>query len=189
MGARIIVGSSNKKILKQLSHFLNENGYNVVGETTDGYDILRRIHTVYPDICIMDFNMKGLNGHDVSEVLVADNVCPIVTIIGSSELHYFTNLRNEPIFSLLVKPINKDSLINSIDLLVKTSRSITKLKKEVSTLKQKQEDKQLINKAKEILMEHTGLTEEEAHRKIQKLSMNKGISKKVVAYEIINKSK
>ncbi|GMQ63502.1 ANTAR domain-containing response regulator [Vallitalea maricola] len=189
MGTRIIVGSSNKKILKQLSHFLNENGYNVVGETTDGYDILRRIHTVYPDLCIMDFNMKGLNGHDVGEVLVADNVCPIITIIGSSELHYFTNLKHEPIFSLLVKPINKDLLINTIDLLVKTSRSITRLRKEVSTLKKKQEDKQIINQAKQLLIEYNGLTEEEAHRKIQKLSMNKGISKKIVAIEIINKYK
>ncbi|GKX27949.1 Fis family transcriptional regulator [Vallitalea longa] len=187
MGARIIVGSSNKKILKQLSHFLNENGYNVVGETTDGYDILRRVHTVYPDICILDFNMKGLNGHDVSEVLVADNVCPIITIISSSDLHYFTNLKSEPIFSSLVKPINKDLLINTIDILVKTSKSITKLTKEVSTLKKKQEDKQLINEAKELLMKYTGSTEEESHRKIQKLSMNRGISKRVVAYEIINK--
>ena len=135
MGTRIIIGSSNKKILKQLAHFLGDHGYNVVGETTDGYDILRRVHTVYPDICIIDFNMKGLNGHDVSEVLVADGVCPIITIINSADLHYFTNLKDEPILSLLVKPMNKDVLINTIDLLVKTSKSINKLSKEVSLLR------------------------------------------------------
>ncbi|MCT4542313.1 MAG: response regulator [Vallitalea sp.] len=187
METRIIVGSSNKKILKQLSQFLIENGYNVVGETTDGYDILRRVHTVYPDLCIIDFDMKGIKGNEISEVIISDKVCPIITIANSSKLQYFTNLSQEPNFILLIKPINKNILINTIELMIKTSRSISKLQKEVNTLKKNQDDKQIISKAKKLLMTHMGLTEEEAHRKIQKHSMNKGLSKIIVANSIINK--
>jgi response regulator NasT len=187
MGARIIVGSSKEKNLKQLSYFLKENGYNIIGETTNGYDLLRRVHALYPDICILDYNMVGLNGHEISEVLIADRICPIIAIITSANVHYFTNLNQEPMFTSLIKPINRTLLLNNIDIMIKTSKSISKLEKEVSTLQKKQDEKQLILKAKELLMKNMDMTEEEAHRKIQKYSMNKGISKVIVANQIINK--
>lgn len=185
MGARVIVGSYKEKVLKQLSQFLIENGYTVIGETSDGYDMLRRIHTVYPDICIIDYNMKGMNGHELSETLVAEKICPVIVLLSSSELHNFINLSQEPIFTPLLKPINKQSLVNTIDLLVKTSKSISKLEKEVKSLKNTQDTKQIVNKAKRLLMENMNLTEEEAHRRIQKQSMDKGISKLKIAEAII----
>ena len=126
MEIRIIVGTSNQKALRQLSQFLVENGYNVIGEIMNGYDMLRRIHTVYPDICIVDYNLKGINGHGLSETLVLEKICPVIALISSSELHYFINLSQEPTFAPLVKPINKQTLINTINLLVKTSKSIGK---------------------------------------------------------------
>lgn len=187
MGARIIVGSAKQNILKQLSHFLMESGYNVIGETTDGYDFLRKVHSMYPDLCILDFNMKGLNGHEISEVLISDNLCPVITMVTSSEEHYFMNLSQEANFTLLIKPLNRTVLLSTIDIMIKTSKSIKNLQKEVKHLKKRQESKTILDQAKEQLMKRFYLTEDKAHKRILKESMNRGISKEMVANEMIEK--
>lgn len=187
MGARIVVGSSKQNIVKQLSHFLKEKGYNVIGETTDGYDFLRKVHDMYPDLCILDFNMKGLNGHEVSEVIISDNLCPVITMVTSAEQHYFLNLSQEAGFTLLVKPLNRMVLLSTIDIMVKTSRNIQHLQKEVKHLKKKQDSKTILDHAKQLLMKQLHLTESEAHKRILRESMNRGFSKEMIAKEIIQK--
>jgi len=185
MSIRILVGSSSEKITKQLTKFLIENGLNVVGETVDGYELLRRAHTVYPDIILVDYNMKGLTGHQIAEILVSEKLCAVVALITSAEVSYFVNLNQEPTFVPLVKPINKQTLINTISLLVKTSKSINQLESRVSELTSSQDTTKVINHAKKLLMENMELTESEAHRRIQKQSMDKGIAKVKVAEMII----
>lgn len=185
MSLRVIIGSSNEKVSGQLGQLLIENGINVIGETKDGYELLRRVHMVYPDLVIVDFNMKGLSGHEISEVLVSEKICPVVALIGTSELQYFVNLSQEPTFAPLVKPCNKQMLLNTVSLLVKTSKSIYKLENEVTDLKSHHDKKEIVNKAKKLLMENMQLTEEEAHRRIQKQSMDKGLSMIKIAEAII----
>ncbi len=185
MGARVIVGSANNKISSQLAQFLNDNGYNVVGETGDGYEYLRRVHTVYPDLVIIDNNLKGIGGQELAEVLLAESICPVIVMVRECDRQFFVNLEQDPMLALLVKPLNRMIMLNTIDLLVKMSKSINKLEKEVKQLKTKQDVKQLTDKAKKLLMANERLTEEEAHRKIQKESMNRGMSKAKVAEAII----
>lgn len=185
MGFRVVIGSHNEKVSKQLAQFLLENGMTVVGETTDGFDFLRKVHTVYPDVAIVDYKLRGMNGHEVSEILVSEKLCPVIALIGESEVEYFVNLSQDPIFISIIKPCSKQTLINTISLMVKTSKSIIKLENEVDDLKKAQNNKEVIDQAKKLLMENMHLTEEEAHRRIQKQSMDKGLSKTRIAEAII----
>lgn len=185
MSTRVVIGSTSEKMMKQLSQFLMENGLNIVGETMSGHDFLRRVHTVYPDVAIVDERMKGMTGHELSEILISEKVCPVVALISSAQMSNFINLSQEPTFVPLVKPCSRDTLINTINLLVKTSKSINALEKELKTIKSDQGTKGQINKAKRLLIDNMNLTEEEAHRRIQKQSMDKGIAKVKIAEAII----
>lgn len=185
MSIRVVIGSSTEKILKQLSSFLLENGFNVVGETTDGYEFLRKVHTVYPELAIVDYKLKGMNGHELSEILISEKICPVIALISTVEVQYFINLNQESNFVSLVKPCNKQMLINTISLLIKTSKSINELEKKVNKLQNNKDKKIIVNKAKKLLMDNMNLTEEEAHRRIQKQSMDKGLPKEKIAEAII----
>ena len=185
MGIRVMIGSSNNKIITQLTQFLIENGMQVVGETTDAYDLLRRIHTVYPDIAIIDDRMKGMKGYEISETILAEKVCPVVALIHAMDVEHYVNLNQEPIFTSIVKPCGREILMNTITLLAKTSKSILSLEHEVNQIKDKKKQQAIIDEAKKYLMQYLDLTEEEAHRKIQKKSMDKGLSKVKVAEIII----
>lgn len=185
MGIRVMIGSNNEKITKQLARFLSENGILVVGETVDGYDLLRKVHTMYPDLVIVDDRMKGMKGHEISETLIAEKVCPVIALIRSSEMGNYVNLNQEPIFAPIVKPCGKDMLMNTINLIVKTSKSIIALENEMGKIRKQADSKKTIDEAKHLLMEFMNLTEEEAHRRIQKQSMDKGLPKVKIAETII----
>lgn len=185
MSVRVLVGSSNEKVLRQLGKFLIENGFSVVGETVDGYELLRRANTVYPDLVLVDYKMKGMSGHQISEIIISEKLCPVVALITNAEMGHFINLNQEPTFVSLIKPLNKSSLLNTITLMDKTAKSIKTLEKKVAKVETTQDKKSIINQAKKLLMKHLDLTEHEAHRRIQKQSMDQGIAKVKVAEMII----
>lgn len=185
MAIRVLVGSINDKVAKQLGKFLIENGIRFMGSTTDSYDLLRRAHTVYPDLVIVDYKMKGMNGYELAEVLISKGTCPVIALVKAEEKHHFVNISQEATFVAITKPLKRQLFLNTIEMLIKTSKSIHKLEKEVRSLKSKDNERETINKAKKLLMEHMHLTEDEAHRKIQKQSMDKGIAKIKIADAII----
>ncbi len=185
MGLRVFIGSANEKISKQLGQFLTLNGYTIVGETRDGFELLRRVNTIYPDIAIVDYVMRGMTGYEISEILINEKVCPVIALVGTAELPDFIGLSQEPTFAPLVKPCNKEVLLHTISLLIKTSKSIFKLENQLTDIKKSQDKKEIIAKAKKLLIDNMSLTEEEAHRRIQKQSMDKGISMIKIAEAII----
>lgn len=185
MAIRILIGAGKQKILKQLTQFFSSNGFYVVGEVDDGYDMLRKLHSIYPDICILDNSIKGLNYQELLEVIVYEKIAPVIVLTNEYQLQYFNRLNQEANFVPIIKPINKNQLLNTIQILIKTNRNIQQLEKEVTKLKKSKDDKLVINKAKQLLMKNMNLTEEEAHRRIQKQSMDKGISKMKIAEAII----
>ena len=187
MDMRVLVGAGNTKILKQLSNFLASNGYLVLAEIDEGYDFLRRVHSTYPDICIVDSSIRGLKCQELVEEIVLEKIAPVIVLISEFELQNFYQLNQEAIFAPIIKPINKNILLNNIQLLIKTNRNIQKLEREVKVLKSTYNEKELIKKAKKMLMENLKLTEEQAHRQIQKQSMDKGISKTKIAEAILLK--
>lgn len=187
MGARVVAGSANNKTTTQLARFLSDNGCHVVGVSEDGHDFLRRIHTVYPDLAIIDSSMKGLGSRELTEILLAEGVCPVIVLASDRDRLHYLNLEQDPMLVLLEKPLNRGTMLNTIEILVKMAKSISRLEREVKQLRSKQEVKELTGRAKKLLMQHENLTEEEAHRKIQRESMNRGLGKEKVAEGIILK--
>lgn len=185
LAIRIIIGSNNDKTGKQLTKFLAENDMHVVAETVDGFELLRKVHMVFPDLVIIDDHMKGMKNHEICEILIEEKICPVVSLVKEAEIANFVNLNQDPLFSLVVKPTSKDILLNTINLMVKSSKSILAMQKKMNHLEKEKDQQSLIAEAKKILMRTMNLTEEEAHRKIQKQSMDKGLSKVKVAEMII----
>jgi response regulator NasT len=67
----------------------------------------------------------------------------------------------------------------------KSGRKIKELEKEVEQLRSAIDSKKEVDKAKRLLMEHLKMSEEEAFKRIQKQSMDKGISMREIAKAII----
>ena len=121
----------------------------------------------------------------MAEVIVLEEIAPVVVLLSEYEIQNYQLLTQEATFVPIVKPINKDILLNTMQILIKTNRNLKKLQTEVNNLKKETDEKEIIKKAKKLLMQYMNLTEDQAHRRIQKQSMDKGISKLKIAEAII----
>lgn len=86
---------------------------------------------------------------------------------------------------VLAKPLGHVELYRAISLVRATNNRIARLVEEKRDLLKKMDDMRLINRAKLILMQNMGFTEDRAHRYIEKRAMDERRSRAQVAMEIL----
>lgn len=85
----------------------------------------------------------------------------------------------------LSKPVTKPILVQSIKMLRAMQAKITKLEAQKSTLETKMKEIRLVNRAKWVLIKQLKMSEEEAHKYIEKAAMDGCVKKSEVAEHII----
>ena len=89
----------------------------------------------------------------------------IVAVQGMLDL-----CQNDDIFRL-ASPVRRGDLVASVRLLLQMGHRLEKFVRP----QRSQEEEELIQSAKELLMDRNGMTEEQAHRFLQKKSMDSGV--------------
>lgn len=87
---------------------------------------------------------------------------------------------------VLHKPSSKVMVSQAISLMICARDRMRVLEQKVDKAESKLEEFRVVNKAKCMLIEHEGISEADAHRYIEKKSMDAGVAKKLVAQIIIN---
>ena len=85
----------------------------------------------------------------------------------------------------LSKPTNSQMVAQNLRILCATRERMRQMEAKQATVEEKIEEMRLVNRAKWLLIECLGMTEPEAHRYIEKQSMDARISKREVAENII----
>jgi response regulator NasT len=88
-------------------------------------------------------------------------------------------------FGYLVKPFRKEDLGPAIEIAMLRFRELQARSREVEELKEALETRKLIERAKGILMQRLGLTEEEAFKRIHFQARNQNKKMREIAESII----
>lgn len=182
---RILVAMSSESLGGKVKAILTEAGYLVVDQAVDGPEALRKLRLLRPDLVVLEQNLAHMSGYDVAKVVLEDRLCSVVLIASPEQEGIFYPLKQDNNFVCLIKPVNKNLLIGMIELIVKNSRIIRGLEKEVEELKASLDTRKEVEKAKGLLMKHLGLSENDAFKRIQKQSMDRGVPMKEIAKAII----
>ena len=86
---------------------------------------------------------------------------------------------------VLPKPTSKPTMAIALSWLSSAREKLRKTEKKTLSIEEKMEEIRIVNRAKWILIRELKLDEPEAHRYIEKQAMDRCVSKKVVAEEII----
>lgn len=86
---------------------------------------------------------------------------------------------------ILSKPTSKPTVSMALSFMVSQRERLRKTEKKTLSIEEKMEEIRIVNKAKWILIDRDHMSEEEAHRHIEKTAMNRCITKRQVAKEII----
>ena len=89
-------------------------------------------------------------------------------------------------FGYLVKPVKEDMLDATLDLAVTRFQEWKKLQREMHDLQKSLAAREIVEKAKYVLMERDGLSEQQAFNKIHRTSRSRRVMMQQVAQEILD---
>ncbi len=81
-GLRIFIADDHEVVRKGLCALLQgEAGWEICGEASDGREALEKVHTLKPDVVILDIGMPGLNGLDVTRQILKHDPATKVLVL------------------------------------------------------------------------------------------------------------
>ena len=182
---RVVIAEDEALIRLDLKEMLEEDGYVVAGEASDGEAAVKLTESLRPDLVIMDIKMPGLDGISAAERITAEHLAPVVILTAFSQRDLVLRARDAGAMAFLVKPFTKADLVPAIEIAVSRFQEFAALESEVSNLKDRLEVRKLLDRAKGLLQAEQGMTEAEAFRWIQKSSMDRRMTMRAVAEEVL----
>jgi two-component system, response regulator PdtaR len=182
---RVVIAEDEALIRLDLKEMLEEDGYVVVGEASDGEAAVKLTESLRPDLVIMDIKMPGLDGISAAERITAEHMAPVVILTAFSQRDLVLRARDAGAMAFLVKPFTKADLVPAIEIAVSRFQEFAALETEVTNLKERLEVRKLLDRAKGLLQAERGMTEAEAFRWIQKSSMDRRMTMRAVAEEVL----
>jgi two-component system, response regulator PdtaR len=182
---RILIADDESLILMDLREMLTNLGYLVVGEANDGRSAVNMARELRPDLVIMDIKMPDMDGIEAAQVLTAEKVAPVLLLTAYSQQELIERAKEAGVVGYLVKPFRESNLAPAVEITLSRFQEFQIVRKEVEDLKEALETRKVVDRAKGILMDTQGLTEQDAFRRIQKMSMNTRRPMKEIAEAII----
>jgi response regulator NasT len=186
---RVVIAEDEALIRLDLKEMLEEPGqdaYLVVGEASDGDAAVKLAAELRPDLVIMDVKMPVLDGISAAEQISERRLAPVVILTAFSQRDLVQRASSAGAMAYLVKPFTKADLIPAIEIAVSRFAEVGALQAEVGNLRERLEMRKLLDRAKGVLQAERGITEPEAFRWIQKTSMDRRMTMRALAQEILD---
>lgn len=115
---RVLIVDDEEPVLDSYAFLLESAGsdFALAGKARTGYEAIKAIHELKPDVVFMDINMPGMDGIAVIAE-VHDSVPGTVFILSTAYERFDLAQRAMPlgIFSYLVKPVSKKTFLATLD--------------------------------------------------------------------------
>ena len=182
---RVIIADDESLIRKDLREILTNLGYLVIAEASEGRSTVNLARELRPDIVIMDIKMPDMDGIEASEILTKERIAPVLLLSAYSQQELIQRARQAGVTGYMVKPFRESDLAPAIEVALARFSEFRAMEREVDSLQDALETRKAVERANGILMDSQGLSETEAFRRIQKMSMNNRRPMRAVADAII----
>ena len=179
---RIVVAEDEALIRMDLIEMLDEAGYEVVAQASDGAQAIELVKEHKPDLAILDVKMPILDGISAAEEIIA--TCPVLMLTAFSQRELVDRARDAGVMAYVLKPFTINDLIPAIEIAISRHLQMKSLAAEVADLHDRLETRKIIDRAKGILMAALNLTEPQAFSWIQKAAMDRRLTMKEVALAV-----
>jgi signal transduction histidine kinase len=111
----ILIIDDEDAVLEGLGEFLEDEGYTVY-KAQDGSSGLKVFRSVKPDLVMTDLRMPGMSGIElISEIRKLKENTPVIVFTGYGSLGTAIDAIHLKVFDFLTKPIDLDSLKDTLD--------------------------------------------------------------------------
>lgn len=181
---RVVVAEDEAIIRLDIVQTLTENGFECVGQASNGEEAVRLALELKPDLVLMDIKMPGTDGLQAAEQLSEHNL-PVVLLTAFSSPELVDRASAAGVYNYVVKPFNPENLIPGLRIALSLHNRISQAVSAVELMAEKLESRKVVDRAKALLTEKMKMNEPEAFRWIQKASMDRRLTMRQVAETVI----
>jgi two-component system, response regulator PdtaR len=185
MSIRIVIAEDESVNRVDLEEELQQQGYEVVGAAADGEAAINLTRELRPDVVLMDIKMPKLDGISAAETLTREKLAPVLLFTAYSDDDLIERARAAGVVHFVTKPWREKDLKPAIEIALSRFNEFRAMETKVKDLEEALATRKVVEKAKGVLMDKYKLSESEAFKRIQRLSMNNRKSMREVAEAIL----
>lgn len=185
----VLLISASEKMNASLTSFMAREDYGPI-VTTESVSQARRIMSQREfDIVIINTPLKDELGINFAVEITEGSSCGVMLMVKSEmfdEINY--KVQDCGVFTI-PKPVNTSMMSYALKMLSSTRERLLRMEQKQKSFEEKLREIKIVNRAKILLVENLHLTEEEAHKFIERRAMDERRNKVLIASKIIEEYK
>lgn len=181
----VLLASKLNSSVNVLKSLFEENGYNIKSVVSDTQSVLSFADDRVYEIVVINSPIDDSDGVDIAVKICRETVCGVMMLVKSEQTSYIGKKVMDYGVVVVPKPINKMLFKQSLGVVRAAQKRYAGLTQENERLRSTIEESKTVSRAKLLLMQNLSLSEERAHKYIEKQAMDMRIPKIEVARQIL----
>ena len=160
---------------RQLRIGLLENNYNLIAVLPADTFLTERLAQLQPDMIIVDSESEARDSLEHVVMATRDARRPIVLFTNDSDTSHVKDAVAAGVSAYIVAGLSPDRIRPILEVAMARFEHEQGLRQELAHAKTELRDRKVIDRAKGLLMQRQGLTEEAAFAKLRKAAMDRGL--------------
>jgi response regulator NasT len=186
LATRVVIAEDEAIIRLDLKETLEEEGYEVVGETGRGDEAVKLVRELEPDLAILDIKMPGIDGLAAAREIAGERRAAVLILTAFSQRDLIEQARDAGALAYLVKPFERGELVPAVEVALGRFRELRALHDQTASLEEQLETRKIVDRAKGKLMDEFGLNEGTAFSFIQRRAMSERVTMREISQRIID---
>jgi AmiR/NasT family two-component response regulator len=182
---RVVIAEDEAIIRLDLKETLEDEGYEVVGETGRGDEAVELVKVHEPDLVILDIKMPGLDGLSAAREITGARLAAVLILTAFSQRDLIEQARDAGALAYLVKPFQRSELIPAVEVALGRFKEMQALAEQAQSLEEQLETRKVVDRAKGKLMDEFKLSENDAFGFIQRTAMKERLTMRSIGERVI----
>ena len=171
---------------RQLRIGLLENGYNIVAVLPTDTFLGERIAQLQPDMIIVDAESEARDALEQVVSATRDERRPIVMFTNDGDTSHVKYAVAAGVSAYIVAGLAPERIRPILDVAMARFQHEQELRRELADARSELHERKVIDRAKGLLMQRQGLSEQLAYERLRKTAMDRGLKLADVAQRILD---
>ncbi len=183
---KILVADDELLVAQGIIGLLKTLGFEIIGPCKNGEEAIALVREDKPDMALLDIQMPIMDGMQAAQIIFHEYDVPVVMLTAYSDDTFLRNSIAAGVFGYFLKPASKEQLSAGLSVAWKRYLDHIGQRSEIVDLRQRLDDRKLIEQAKWIIVKRKSISEPEAMQLLQKQSRSSRKSIASVARAVID---
>lgn len=187
-GLRVLVAEDEALIRMDLVETLRESGFEVVAAVGDGRSAVQRARADAPQVALLDIKMPDMDGLAAAAEIIGLNTTAVVMLTAFSQPELIQRAIAAGAMGYLVKPFKPDELRAALTVAWQRYSQLRQEQQRSRELEQSLADRKDIERARGVVQQRLGVSEEQAYTWLRRAAMDQRLSLAEVARRTLESS-